>query len=1028
MAEPRPYTVFLSSTYRDQRDRREKLFKVILDAGLHPLGMEQFKGIDQLPLDESLEHARKCDLYLGVVAWRYGFVSKEHGKSFTELEYLEAFKIEGKTRLVFVVDDDVPRSRMEEDTDTDNLDRHALQRLLDGFKARLRADAMGVRPFEKDEDLLSKVGIALSKWAEKQRARDAQAGRAVVAASPHHSSSPQLAPSESLLPNYLAAARDQFSRIELIGFPARGSDGKVRRAHLKLSDLYVSLRARWTHRASFDKREALDKAREAERSDENLTLLTALHESIRQGHRGLVIVGDPGAGKTTHLRRLALWCASGETAVLHLPDGTIPLFLPLRFLESPDLAAPERDARSLLPFLAREVGKLVPGATAAEVERLLTTNPTLLLFDGLDEVPSAARARIARAIEKLIQQFTKARSVVSCRIFGYADPSVRLDGAFLDVEVAPLREEQSHQFVRDWFRQVELLSGDADAPARADQLASGLVERLKQPDIRATRVAGLAANPLTLTLLCLIYRDRQGRLPKERVTLYDALLELLVETWRSPKGAQFTITKDQACGLLQPIALFLHGEKGRTHASLEELEKLLRPALDSHPVRDLRKLSPRGFLETIRDESGVLTGFGADRFGFIHLGLQEFLAAIELRRIITQELISKSTDATLQKLAVDAHDSWWQEVLLLFLGLDDARSPALFSRTIRVLLNLPKFDAQLLRLCLEDASMPSEEPYVAVVHEAATSNEVDLFSDPERDRCAIAFEALSRLGKLDALRNHPALAAAFARRPEATKSAQPTPAEPREPKPNPPTLQIFTKGDLHIEAIWIPAGEFLMGSPDGEPGRDSDEGPVHRVHITKPFYLGKFTVTNEQYHHFLAANPSVRQPDYWTRREFNQPNQPVVGISWEEAVEFCRWFGHGAQLPTEAQWEYACRSGMTTPYSFESGPEQLGEYAWFWRNSGGAPHPVGTKKPNPFGLHDMHGNVSEWCADWKGRYTSEPQRDPGGPATGAGRVCRGGSFANGAVGCRSAFRSRGRTSFRRNDLGFRVCFPLPATR
>jgi len=204
-----------------------------------------------------------------------------------------------------------------------------------------------------------------------------------------------------------------------------------------------------------------------------------------------------------------------------------------------------------------------------------------------------------------------------------------------------------------------------------------------------------------------------------------------------------------------------------------------------------------------------------------------------------------------------------------------------------------------------------------------------------------------------------------------------------------------------ITWVRIPAGTFLMGSDTGE----DDERPVHPVQITHDFLLGKYPVTNAQYRRFMEASKGkVKNREYWDDRRFNQPEQPVVGVSWTEAVAFCEWAG--ARLPTEAEWECACRAGTTTDYSFGADAELLDEYAWYEKNSGGQTQPVGAKQPNPWGLYDMHGNVWEWCADWGDSqyYTKSPEVDPQGPKTGADRVFRGGGWCDDARRVRAAFR------------------------
>ncbi|NLF73257.1 MAG: SUMF1/EgtB/PvdO family nonheme iron enzyme [Candidatus Anammoximicrobium sp.] len=222
----------------------------------------------------------------------------------------------------------------------------------------------------------------------------------------------------------------------------------------------------------------------------------------------------------------------------------------------------------------------------------------------------------------------------------------------------------------------------------------------------------------------------------------------------------------------------------------------------------------------------------------------------------------------------------------------------------------------------------------------------------------------------------------------------------------------------------IPAREFLMGSPDGDSDAWPGEKPQHLVRITKPFYLGVTEVTQEQYERVMGQNPSYFKGD---------PERPVEMVSWEDAVAFCRKFseqeGQTYRLPTEAEWEYACRARSQTKWSFGDDPAGLTEHAWFDRNSEGTTHPVAQKKPNAFGLYDVHGNVWEWCADWCGEkyYGESPQADPQGPAAGWGRVSRGGCWEDVASVCRASYRRRYAPGDCYGALGFRLVRECPAS-
>ena len=232
---------------------------------------------------------------------------------------------------------------------------------------------------------------------------------------------------------------------------------------------------------------------------------------------------------------------------------------------------------------------------------------------------------------------------------------------------------------------------------------------------------------------------------------------------------------------------------------------------------------------------------------------------------------------------------------------------------------------------------------------------------------------------------------------------------------------------IGMELIEIPAGTFTMGSPAGEKGRSPNEEQV-AVTLTKSFWLGKTEVTQGQWRQVMSTEP-------WKGKDKVQidKNGPASYVSWEEAKAFCDELteleqdagklkvGEPYRLPTEAEWEYACRAGTKPTFSFGDDEKQLGEYAWFAGNTAGEQyaHAVGLKKPNPWGLYDMHGNVWEWCSDWYDEKLSGGT-DPVGPGRGSFRVDRGGGWWDGPGCCRSAFRDFYDPSNRDCNLGFRV--------
>ena len=239
------------------------------------------------------------------------------------------------------------------------------------------------------------------------------------------------------------------------------------------------------------------------------------------------------------------------------------------------------------------------------------------------------------------------------------------------------------------------------------------------------------------------------------------------------------------------------------------------------------------------------------------------------------------------------------------------------------------------------------------------------------------------------------------------------------------TIPLADKVDLDM--IWIAPGAFTMGSPEDELGRFDDE-VQHEVILTRGYWLGKYEVTQAQYKAVMGTNPS----------HFTGDNNPVDSVSWFDAKAFCEKLtasektagrlpeGYEYTLPTEAQWEYACRAGTTTALSSgknlsakEECPE-MDEVGWYDHNCGQKTHPVGQKLPNAWGLYDMHGNLWEWCLDWESAYPTEAVSDPTGPGTGRYRVIRGGSWYSWACSCQSALRFSYDSGKGDDDNGFRV--------
>jgi len=952
------YLVFISSTYLDNVARRRVVLEAVRRAGrMVAVGMEEQFTADERPTVEVCRsRAAECDVLVGIVAHRYGWepegqVAGEE-KSITWLEY-EAAREAGRPRLMFEIDPRVPFTLAELDPD----DCWRKQERLQRFKARYAKDQLPT--VFREDNLGMLVQQALSEWRERHEVKGEKP--------PPPPSSRSPGPNTSLdeqIKRYGNEAIKTHGSLDLNGFEKR------LRVPIDLEELYVPLRAtsdlRGHGRAAFS--DAGDARKQLERAGHGreASLMEAfdLATSLTPKRSGLVILGDPGAGKTTHLRRLLICCLKEGSEKLGLPAGMVPVFLPLRALEDPERETVDQ-------FIVRHLNKHL-GLSDDFGRELLRRGNLLLLFDGLDEVANPGlRVKIARWVEQVLRAHSSCRPVVTCRFAGYGEqkrgtPEVRLNAEFLELHIQPLRDHQPEEFVRKWYRLVESgLDLDRDTAARrATERADDLIATLKRGDLRTARMAELVGNPLLLANLCLVHRSH-GRLPQDRRRLYDECVDVLLERWQERQGPSVGVKAEQAKEALQPVAKWLHREEGRTRATASELEPVLEPALKA---ARWETGGAREFLARVRDESGLLTGWGPDQFGFMHLGFQEYLAASELRRLAAEA--GEKQGAVLADLAGHYGESWWQEVLLLFVAMGN---PSMFGPLMREVVKRPAFAEQreLLGLLLEEAAKREPGPFMDLVRQ-----------EPGRDaglwrRQRVALEALRQMGEKEgltklaaSLRGHPS--------PEIQdwlRGAGGVPAG----------AVVTEKGG--VELVPIPGGEFLMGSPPDEEGRRGNEGPQHRVRVS-PFWLGRYPVTNEQYGRFMKENPHIEVPEFWGDRQFNQAQQPVVGVTWDEAKAFAEWTG--GRLPREAEWEYACRAG-TTAARYD---KDLNAIAWYGENSRGRTHPVGEKKPNAWGLHDMLGNVWEWVGDWYGPYSTEPMTDTRRRDTGYGRVVRGGSWFN----------------------------------
>jgi formylglycine-generating enzyme required for sulfatase activity len=798
--------------------------------------------------------------------------------------------------------------------------------------------------------------------------------------------------------NYCKKAASFHSTLPVAGFVT------LLEVAIDIEDIYVDLHAVINLQGVADESyHSADHAQKVFKGSEkslDITLADAFLEIEKRKKRGFVILGDPGSGKTTHLKKILLFCLRKSPEALGLPSDMLPVFLPLREL---------RDLRSGLDaFVQDQLDKPHLNTPEGFGKRLLERGNILFLLDGLDEVVDIEhREQVLNWIKDAIRTYSSCRFVVSCRYAGYSK-SVKMNEFFLEMHIRPFAADQADKFVHEWYRVVEKsLAKDVDQVEQiAKEKADSLIGRLKEPEFRSRKVFELTRNPLLLTNICLVHYHR-GTLPEKRARLYQECIDVLLQHWRESKKIKIDVTAQEGRRILQPAALWMHQEKNRIYATADELAPQIEPALKTVKWTNG---SAKEFFKTIRDESGLLTGWDQEHFGFMHLGFQEYLAAREIQRL-TFENLGIQFDV-IHKLALNFGDSWWQEVTLILLALE---GPSFFVPFMKEVVKFPAFveHAGFVETCLEDAAEISMEPFVALLEQ----NPEDDRGLWERQLIALRIVERNDLDKIEGLKsilvNHPFDEIKNRVKPEHLKAMDIVADKPVMGRP---ILNIHKDYEL----VKIPGGTFMMGSYKGEEGRYNDEGPVHKVQIPD-FYMGKYPVTNEEYSRFLQENHDVDEPEYWGDRKFNQSKQPVAGVAWHDAKKYADWAG--LRLPGEAEWEYACRAGTSSRFYTGDTIDDLDRAVWYRDNSGDRLHPVGEKEPNDFGLYDMHGNVWEWVEDdWHKNYENFPGDDSPwlDHHRGDKRVVRGGSWFNSAEYCRSAFRGNFHPDNRYDGIGFRL--------
>lgn len=817
----------------------------------------------------------------------------------------------------------------------------------------------------------------------------------------------------------------------------------------------------------------------------------------------LVLLGDPGSGKSTFVNFVAL-CLGGE-ALAH-PDANLKLMtaplpeekdrerekekekpqpqpwghgvlLPLRVVLR-DFAvrglppAGERaTAKHLWDFISDELRAATLGEYVEVQQKELLSQGGLLLLDGLDEVPEAdqRRAQIKQAVEDFAATFRKCRVLVTSRTYAYQKQDWRLNGFEVAV-LAPFTEAQIRAFAEHWYAHI--------APLRnlSAEAAQGGAALLQRAIFNSARLRELAERPLLLTLMASLHAWRGGSLPEKREELYADAVDLLLDQWERPKTVRDAHGREQR----QPsLAEWLKADRDQVRSLLNELAyraHATQPAqqtgtadlLESELVAGLlrlrrpdAKVDVAELVDYLSQRAGLLLPRGTGIYTFPHRTFQEYLAACYLTDHDYPDQIAGLARADLNR---------WREVALLA-GAKAARGSA---STIWQLAEALSFREP------EGAETQDEDAVGALLSAQALVETANLQQVSERHQRKVGHTRrwLVRLVEGDDL---PALERARAGDLLATVG---------DPRPGvaPTTLSELTR----MEFCFVPPGPFVMGSDDVD-----DEKPKHKNdELTYGYWLARYPVTNAQFTTFVQASgyserrywPEAEKANYWKAGKFkgrydseprsgplnfgapfNLSNHPVVGVSWYEALAFCRWLtekfraqltpGYNLVLPSEAEWEKAARGGAQIPHtplkrelaqglsmsdSPTLAPNPLPERVYPWGNdfdsnrTNTSETEIGTtcatgclqSGASPYGALDLSGNVFEWTRSLWGEdfstpkfkypYHSKDGREDLKAPDKIQRALRGGSFYNVAGFARCAFRYRNFPYLRNSLVGFRI--------
>ncbi|MBM3133776.1 MAG: hypothetical protein FJZ89_00490 [Chloroflexi bacterium] len=836
---------------------------------------------------------------------------------------------------------------------------------------------------------------------------------------------------------------------------------RTRQQTMDLLAVYVDLNTRTMMEVPEEK----DKGRERRRQPERLLepgrearSLTALEAVGRD--RQMVLLGDPGSGKSTFANYLVLCLAGarleqagrpsempGQNWLGRLPawphGALLPLHVALRHLEKSPWCNGTADG--LWNFIEETLTSQNLGDFAPHLRQTLLDGGVLVVLDGLDEVADRQKRECVRhAVAAFAATYNHPanRYLVTCRTYAYQDPQRQLPG-FTAHTLAPFDEEQIDRFIACWYKEVCRLGWKSETEAQ--DLTGRLQAATRRPDL-----APLAENPLQLTMMASLHYS-WGRLPDDRVELYRQMVDLLLVRWQEARlGEDVGVTRAVSAGelesALERVAFVAHQAQEHTAGMADVSEELLRSVLKDYLAGSWDRAGE--LVSYIQQRAGLLIERGPGLYTFPHRSYQEYLAGCYLA--VQPNFPDQAASLVRENYAQ------WREVALWAVGVM-ARQKKMTHVAVDVA-------AALCPREVSDQSVSTIE-WLAALLAGEALLETGLKEVRARERHQQILERV-RLWLVTLLERS-------ALSPVDRAAAGRTLAHLDDPRPGVglSPLPLGEGPGVRLPAIlWcpVPAGPFPMGSDKKrDPQAWEDELPQHEEKsITRPYLISSYPVTNAQFQAFLDDPDGYCHDRWWTsagrqwrgkRTEpekaggiYDLPNHPVVMVTWYEAVAYCNWLNDkfhvscskfqvwqngrletwnmeretwNIRLPTEAEWEKAARGedGRIWPWGNEFAAEKCN-----MADTGiGSACAVGLFPggDSPYGCADMAGNVWEWCqTKWTEDYKNYDQgvKDRESLEGDARRVVRGGSFGDGQWGVRCAARYRNDPGRFAGNIGFRL--------